>query len=85
MEKYCSYYQAHIKKEESWFFVAALRSFEHTAFDRTLDKATSLFEFYVPQVTEHTFVGIMEYFTELGIVSELKKLPNRLMDVSQEL
>lgn len=55
------------------------------AFDRTLDKATSLFEIYVPEENEPTFVELMHYFEGQGIVSNLVKLPNRLMDPGQEL
>jgi len=44
---YCKYFQAQINPEACWFFVAAIRSFEHLAFDRIFDKATSTFEFLV--------------------------------------
>src|SRR4029077_17030302 len=56
---YCSYYQAHVKRELCWFVTAALRSYEHIAFDRTLDTATSLFEFFVAPSTEKYFLEIM--------------------------
>ena len=75
---YCSYYQAHIKKELCWFVTAALRSYEHVAFDRTLDVATSLFEFFVPETTEKFFLEIMAYFEQEGIVQNLIKTHNRL-------
>jgi hypothetical protein len=82
---YCSYYQAHVTEKETWFFVATLRSFEHLAFDRTLDKATSTFEFFVPTDLEATFVSLMAHFTSVGIVSNFTQLPNRLLDPSQEV
>ena len=75
---YCSYYQAHIKKELCWFVTAALRSYEHVAFDRTFDVATSLFEFFVPKTTEKIFLEIMAYFEKEGIVQNLIKTHNRL-------
>lgn len=79
MQQYCQYYQVNIKKEDAWFFVAVLRSYEHIAFDRTLDKATSLFEIFVPEATEHVFLALMDYFQKEGIAQNLIKLPNRLI------
>ena len=80
---YCDYYQAHIKRSECWFFVGALRSFEYMCFDRTLDLPTSLFEFFVPPAMEEQFLNIMDFFQKQGIVSNFKKLPNRLLDPQQ--
>jgi hypothetical protein len=76
----CSYYQAIIKREECWLLTATLRSFEHLCFDRTLDKTISMFEFFVPIEQEHYFIDIMKAFEQQGLVSELNKLPNRLLD-----
>jgi hypothetical protein len=75
---YCSYYQAHVERALCWFVTASLRSYEHVAFDRTLDPETSLFEFFVPITTEKYFLEIMNYFQSQGLVSGLKKLPNRM-------
>jgi hypothetical protein len=75
---YCSYFQAEVKKAETWFFVATLRSFEHYAFDRTLDKERGLFEFFVPQGYEKKFVQLMSYYQDKGIISGFNKLENRL-------
>lgn len=74
----CHYYQAHVFRADCWFFVALLRSFEHVAFDRTLDLEASIFEFFVPQEMEQQFLSIMSYFQKKGIVSHLTSLPNRL-------
>jgi hypothetical protein len=82
---YCSYYHAHVERELCWFVTATLRSYEHIAFDRTLDPATSLFEFFVPQDCEKYFLAVMAYFEEQGLVRNLKKLPNRLQDLTQEI
>ena len=79
---YCSYYQAKIRKYDCWLFVAALRSFEHMAFDRTIDVAENLFEFYVPASTEEYFLEFMAYFQQQEQVSGLIKLPNRLLTES---
>ena len=81
---YCSYYQAHVQRELCWFVTASLRSYEHVSFDRTLDPATSLFEFFVPQDTEKYFLEVMAYFESEGLVSDLKKLPNRLENLTVE-
>jgi len=81
---YCSYYQAYIQRELCWFVTASLRSYEHVAFDRTLDPVTSLFEFFVPETTEKYFLEVMAYFEAEGLVSDLKKLPNRLENISAD-
>lgn len=75
---YCSYYQAHIPREKAWFLVAVFRSYEHLAFDRTIDKERSIFEFFVPVDLEHYFLELMHMLQQRGAVGELQKLPNRL-------
>lgn len=79
---YCSYYQAHISEKEAWFLVALLRSFEHLAFDRTLSKSESIFEFFVPEGQEQTFLELMHALEARHIVTDLKQLPNRLREES---
>ena len=81
---YCKYYQAHVFKEKTWFFVAILRSYEHLCFDRTLDKSKSIFEFYVPEKLEPQFLKLMNWFAENNIIKNLEKFPNRL-ELGQEL
>ena len=82
---YCCYYQATVKKETAWFFVAILRSFEHVAFDRTIDKSCSLFEFFVPEAMEKTFLAMMAKLGERDLFSGLVKKPNRLEDPNETL
>lgn len=82
---YCEYYQAHIKREGCGMLVSVLRSFEHVVFDRTIDKAASIFEFYVPSSQEKIFLEIMAYFEKEGIVVDLVKKPNRLLDPNETL
>ena len=77
---YCEYYQAHVKREGCGMLVSVLRSFEHLVFDRTIDKANSIFEFYVPTSQEATFLEVMRYFQDAGIVVDLMKKENRLRD-----
>ena len=77
---FCLYYQAHVEEKECWFLVAIFRSFEHLAFDRTIDKEASVFEFFVPADNEGIFLEIMHFLAQQGVTSELKKLPNRLTD-----
>ena len=84
-QKFCSYYQAHIEKTSAWYVVAILKSFDHKAFDRTLDVASSLFEFFVPQEMESNFLTIMSYFQDHGLVTNLQKKTNRLLDALQEV
>ena len=80
---YSSYYQAHVKRELCWFVTSTLRSYEHLAFDRTLEPTSSLFEFFVSPSAEHYFVEIMLYYQKEGIVSNLVKLPNRLQNSTE--
>ena len=80
---YCRYYQAHIIREQAWFFVAVVRSYEHVMFDRTLDAQTSRFEFFVPIDMEDYFLAIMTVLIEQGIVQDLQSYENRLLDPLQ--
>jgi hypothetical protein len=74
---YCSYFQAEVVKAQTWFFVATLRSFEHYAFDRTYDKEQGVFEFFVPAGYENTFIELMQYYQNNGIIRDFQKLENR--------
>ena len=74
---YSIYYQAIVKKEVCWQLTAILRSYEHLAFDRTIDNPTSTFEFFVSPDLEDYFLKLMEHFITIGIVTNLQKLPNR--------
>lgn len=76
----CSYYQAQVLREKTWFVVAVLRSYEHVAFDRTLDVQKSIFEFFVPEDQEILFLAIIQDFAQLGLVGQLIKLPNRFCE-----
>lgn len=82
---YCVYFQAHVVKEHCWYLTAILRSYEHVAFDRTIDVATSRFEFFVAPHLEDVFLKLMNFFVERGIVTGLQKLPNRLAHTSTEV
>ena len=82
---YCAYYQAIVDRSATWFVVAVLKSFEHVAFDRTLDTTTGLFEFFVPQSTEPYFLMVMDYLHKQGLIENLQKLPNRLSDPRERL
>lgn len=82
---YCYYYQAIVEPKNVWFFVATLRSFEHITFDRTLNKENSIFEFFVPQDLADRFESVMQIYITDNIVSEFKKLPNRLLDPNEKL
>lgn len=77
---FCSYFQAKIRKHDTWFFVATLRFYEHLTFDRTLDKISGTFEFFVPEGNEPTFIRFMQRHEKTGLVSDLVQLPNRLLD-----
>lgn len=83
--QYSQYYQAHVKTKECCFFVAILRSCEHLTFDRTFDTKASIFEFLVPEKNEAAFLNLMNYFIKNNIVTDLKKLPNRLINPDAEV
>ncbi len=79
IHNYCSYYQANVRRQDCWFLVSVLKSYENIAMDRTLDAEQSLFEFFVPETTEDIFLHVIKYFEQQGIVTNLQKVPNRLM------
>ena len=75
---YCRYYQAQVLN--GWLLASLLKSYEHLAFDRTLDVEHQIFEFFVPQDCEAEFLIFMETMLELGVIKDLAALPNRLMN-----
>jgi hypothetical protein len=75
---YSSYFQARVKKSQTYFFVATLRSFEHVCFDRTLDKEQGIFEFFVPPAQENFFCKMMQWYQDQGIIDNFEKKENRL-------
>lgn len=77
---YCLYFQATIERKNVWLFTSIIRSFEHLAFDRTLDKQKSIFEFFVPHGLEGYFLEIMNELSNKGLVHDMQQLPNRLAD-----
>ena len=80
MEKFCSYYQAQIRKPDVLFVVATLKTFEHLCFDRALDPKENRFEFFVAPAYEEQFLEVMRFFEREQMVQDLEKLPNRLID-----
>lgn len=82
---YSSYFQAYISVPQTWFFVATFRAHEHLAFDRTLDKTTGLFEFFVPQDQAAFFKELMHEYQSMGLVVSFQELPNRLLDPREVL
>lgn len=74
----CMYYRAKVDKPLTWFFVATLRSSDHLCFDRTYDAQEGIFEFFVPEYLESDFLNLMKYYEDKGLISDFKKLPNRL-------
>ena len=75
---FCEYYQAKINRPLGWFLVATLKSFDHVAFDRTLDKEESVYEFFVPKAFEKDFLGLMNFLKQENILLSLEKKENRL-------
>lgn len=79
------YYQAHIDRQLCWFVLAALKSFEHLCFDRTLNAEENLIEFYVCPQANDVFLEIMDYFKKQNLVFNLRQLPNRITQLGQEV
>ena len=73
------YFQAHVKKELCWMVSSTLKYVDHVAFDRTLDKDESLFEFFVSPDCEDDFLDMMDKLAKRGVILTLKKMPNRLI------
>ena len=78
--KYSLYFQAHATKELCWMITSALRFTEHIAFDRAFDKEQSIFEFFVSPDGEDVFLDVMHKLEKEGIVFNIKKMPNRLIE-----
>lgn len=85
MDIFCQYYKAQVTKSEGTFFVAIFRSFDHIAFDRTLDKQNQIFEFFVPPLMEKQFLHVMDFFEHKGVIKNLEQLPNRLLDDTEKV
>ncbi len=79
MENFCNYYQVYLVRPSVVEIIGILKSFDHIAFDRTLDPASSLFEFFVPKDQTNIFLELMSYFEKKGMVHGLRQLPNRLI------
>ena len=77
--KYSIYYQAYVQKELCWMVTATVRYLDHVAFDRTIDKENSIFEFYVAPDLEHEFLNIAQRLLDRKVFLSMEKLPNRLM------
>lgn len=75
---YCLYYQALVDRKQTWFVMSVVRAEENVCFPRTLDKQASLLEFFVPEGQEKLFLKIMDALQGRNLVTDLKKLPNRL-------
>ena len=73
-----TYYQAYIPIPTTHYFTAILRGYEHLCFDRTLEPASGLFEFFLSPDQEESFVTVMELLQSHGLVSSYYKAVNRL-------
>lgn len=76
---FCSYYTGQVERSKVWVLVSALRGTEHICFDRTVDVQNSIFEFFVPNSTEHIFLDVMKYLQKDGVLLSLEKKENRLI------
>lgn len=77
--KYSIYYQARVQRELCWMVTSTLRFCDHVAFDRTIDKEDSVFEFFVAPDLEDEFLAIAHCLRKRGVLLDLKKLPNRMV------
>lgn len=77
MSNYCIYYQAQVK--QAWLLAALLKSYEHVAFDRTLNVERQIFEFFVPVGCQAQFLEFMQVMVAENVICDLVELPNRLI------
>lgn len=77
-KNYCPYYTANVDRRQSYYFVAIIKAYDNMVFDRTIDADQSLFEFFVAPAYEQQFLNVMALFERKGLVTNLRKLPNRL-------
>jgi hypothetical protein len=79
------YYQATIERSWCWFVVASLKVYDHVCFDRTINAEESIFEFFVPPDMEPIFLSVMHYFEGKCLVTHLRKLPNRITQLGEQV
>ena len=77
--QYSIYYQARVQKELCWMVTATIRYLDHVAFDRTVDKEQSIFEFYVAPDLQAEFLSVAHRLLQRKVFLTLEELPNRLM------
>jgi hypothetical protein len=75
---YCTYYQAHVLREQVWFLTGCLRNTDHFLLERTVDVENSVLEFFVPPDSNDEFIHFMKTMSEMGVVLWFKELPNRM-------
>ncbi len=68
------YYQANIKKSKVWMVSSTLKYCDGLAFERTIDKKQSKFEFYVSPDLENIFLDLIKIFENESIIFNLKKI-----------
>ena len=70
--RFSAYYRAHIPRENVWFFVATIRSFDNLVFDRTVDVENSIFELYVSPDRVQEFEALIGWYQQHGYVQNLE-------------
>lgn len=78
-KNYCLYYKAETDRSRGWLLSSIVRGTEHMCFDRCLDKQNAIFEFFVPEKMEKTFLQVMGYLKKEKVVFSLEKKDNRLI------
>jgi|WetSurMetagenome_2_1015567.scaffolds.fasta_scaffold1198522_2 hypothetical protein len=77
MKQCCSYYQAKVDKEKTWFVVGTFRNEDHVAFERAIEGQTEILEFFVPQDQEDYFLILIQRLKEMGYILWFEKKDNR--------
>jgi hypothetical protein len=68
------YFVAYIEKTKVVNFIAIFRSIEdNMAFDRTINKNESIFEFFVPIKMKERFLEVMNMFLNINLVISFKE------------
>ena len=67
-----------IPKKQTWFVLGIIRNEENVAFERSIDKAKGILEFYVPTECEPQFIRIINILKNDGYITNITKQRNRL-------
>jgi hypothetical protein len=75
---WCEYYQAIVDVPYTWFVGGVFRNEDNLVFERTIEGAPNLLEFFVTKEQEPEFLDVMNYLVNVGYILSFEKKVNRL-------